>query len=131
MTMIGVCGDNCEYCPRYTATKNGSMSELEQVKELWVRLGLRPHDFPVEDMACHGCKPENKCAYTELRACVNAKKVDNCGLCSKYPCELINNAFGKSEKLKDLVNEVCTQEEKDLFQKAFFSKKEYFDHYRK
>jgi hypothetical protein len=129
--MIGVCGDNCEYCPRYIATQNGSMNELEKVKELWVRLGLRSHDFPVEDMACHGCKPENKCAYTKLRACVSTKKYDNCGLCSEYPCDLINSAFEKSEKLKDRVNNVCTQEEKNILQKAFFSKKEYFDLYRK
>ena len=131
MNMIGVCGDNCEYCPRYIATQNGSMSELEKVKELWVRLGLRPQVFPVEDMACHGCKPENNCAYTELRACVSSKEHDNCGLCSEYPCDLVNSVFEKSEKLKDRVNEVCTKEEKDLLQKAFFSKKEYFDRYRK
>lgn len=131
MNMIGVCGDNCEYCHRYIATQNCSMSELEKVKELWVRLGLRPPDFPVEDMACHGCKPENKCAYTELRACVNAKKHDNCGLCSEYPCDLINSVFEKTEKLKDRVNDVCNQEEKDILLKAFFTKKEYFDRYRK
>ena len=29
MSMIGVCGDNCEYCHRYIATKNGGMAELE------------------------------------------------------------------------------------------------------
>jgi hypothetical protein len=103
------------------------MNELEKVKELWVLLGLRSRDFPVENMACHGCKPKNKCAYIELRECVNSKKYDNCGLCAEYPCSLINSAFDKSEKLKERVNNICTQEEKDILQKAFFSKKEYFD----
>jgi hypothetical protein len=127
MSMIGICGDNCEYCPRYRATQNGTVSDLEKVKELWVRLGLRDHDFPVIDMACHGCKSENKCAYLELCTCVNTKGLKNCGLCDDYPCKLINKAFDKSERLKILTSKVCSQEEMDVFHKAFFSKKEYFD----
>ena len=119
MSMIGICGDNCAYCPRYMATQNGRIEELEKVKELWIRLGLREHDFPVKDMSCHGCKPENKCAYTELRACVSTKMHDNCGLCDEYPCNLIHSAFDKSERLKDRVKITCTQEERDLLQKAF------------
>jgi hypothetical protein len=125
--MIGLCGDNCEYCPRYVSTQNGRIEELEKVKELWVRLELRAPDFPVKDMACHGCKPENKCAYTELRACVSTRMYDNCGLCDEYPCKLVQSAFDKSEKLKGRVEITCTQEENDNLQKAFFSKKEYFD----
>ena len=125
--MIGLCGDNCEYCPRYMATQNGRIEELEKVKELWIRLGLRVPNFPAKDMCCHGCKPENKCAYTELRSCVSTKMYDNCGLCDEYPCQLIQNAFDKSEKLKGRMESICTQEEKATLQKAFFSKKEYFD----
>ena len=42
MNMIGICGDNCAYCPRYTATLKGRTIELERVKELWVRhIGTR------------------------------------------------------------------------------------------
>jgi len=127
MSMIGICGDHCEYCPRYIATKSGKRVELEKAKELWVRLGLRDDDFPVEDIACHGCLPENKCVYTELCACVRAKSRKNCGLCNEYPCERINMVFNQSEKLRSKANKVCTQEEMDLLNKAFFSKKEYFD----
>lgn len=127
MNMIGLCGDHCEYCPRYISTQNCRIEDLEKVKELWVRLELRAPDFPVEDMACHGCKPENKCAYPELRACVSTKIIDNCGLCDEYPCKIMNSVFDRSEKLKDRVKKVCTQEEKDILDKAFFSKKEYFD----
>ena len=127
MNMMGKCGDNCIYCPRYTATQKGGITELEKVKELWVRLGLRVPDFPVQDMACHGCKPENDCAYVELCTCVNTKGHENCGLCIEYPCKLINIAFEKTDKLKVHAEIVCTQEEMDLLDKAFFSKKEYFD----
>jgi hypothetical protein len=127
MNMIGICGDNCTYCPRYIATQNESTQELEEVKELWVRLGLRDPAFTVKDMTCHGCMPENKCAYRELPSCVSAKGVANCGFCDEYPCKLIRSAFDKSEKLKFHANKVCTQEEMDMLHKAFFSKKEYFD----
>jgi hypothetical protein len=80
------------------ATQNGRIEELEKIKELWVRLRLRAPDFPVEDMVCDGCKPENECVYTELRACVSTKMYDNCGFCDEYPCKLIQSAFDKSEK---------------------------------
>ena len=126
MDLIGICGDNCFYCPRYIATKNGSVEELENVKELWVRLGLRGPNFPVQDMECYGCKPENKCAYMNLRVCVQEKRVENCGFCNEYPCELISTAFDQSERLRSHADSVCTQEEMDVLYKAFFFKKDYF-----
>jgi hypothetical protein len=127
MDLTAVCGDNCFHCPRYSATKSGNIKDLETVKKLWVRLGLRDPDFPVQDMECYGCKPENKCAYVELRTCVKKKEIENCGLCDQYPCGLINTAFDRSEKLRSQASGVCTKEEIDVLYKAFFSKKEYFD----
>lgn len=127
MDLTAICGDNCFYCPRYIATKTRSVEELENVKKLWVRLGLRELDFPVQDMACYGCRPENKCTYMNLRVCVQEKGVKNCGFCNEYPCELINTVFEQSEKLRFHAGNVCTQEEMHLLYKAFFSKKEYFD----
>jgi len=125
--MIGICGDNCRYCPRYIATQTGRRIELEKVTELWIRLGLRDNRIPAEDMACNGCMPEVNCAYSELCACVVKKALNNCGLCDAYPCKLINRVFNKSEKLQSHAARVCTPEEMDMLQKAFFLKKEYFD----
>jgi Protein of unknown function (DUF3795) len=125
--MFGMCGDNCSYCPRLIATKSGRTIELEKVSDLWVRLGLREPDFPVKDMACHGCKPGKKCAYTELRACVSRQGYENCGPCEQYPCNLINSVFQKTEILKSHAGKVCNQKEMNRLHKAFFSKKEYFD----
>ena len=125
--MFGMCGDNCSYCPRLIATKSGRSGELEKVKELWVRLGLRDPDFPVEDMACHGCRPEKNCAYSELRTCVKAKGYKNCGPCEQYPCKLINSVYDKTEALRSHASKVCSQEEMKILRKAFFSKKEYLD----
>ena len=128
MDMNGVCGDNCTYCPRYTATQNGGKIELEKVKELWVRLGLRDHDFNIKEMACHGCIPQNNCPYPDLCKCVSGKAHENCGFFFFFSCKLLNKVFDKSEKLESFAAKVCTREEMDTLKKAFFSKKEYFDH---
>jgi hypothetical protein len=101
MNMIGICGDNCIFCPRYLATQSGDSKELEKVKELWVRLGLREPNFPTQDIACYGCKPENNCAYSEVRACAYGKGVENCGLCNEYPCGQLLAVFEKSEELTE------------------------------
>ncbi len=127
MFPIGVCGDNCSYCPRYVATQNGSPNALEKVRELWVRLGLRAHDFPARDLACFGCRAENECAYSELCICASEKGFDNCGLCDGYPCKLVNDIFEKTEKLRFHAIRVCTSEEMDALHKAFFSKKQNLD----
>jgi hypothetical protein len=127
VAIIGICGDNCAYCPRYIATQKGGIQELENVKELWLRLGLRDPAFPVQNMVCKGCMPENRCAYPEICSCVSEKAIENCGLCDEYPCELIKGAFNRSDKLKSHAAKVCTQEEMEMLQKAFFSKREYFD----
>ncbi|HOO90196.1 MAG TPA: DUF3795 domain-containing protein [Syntrophales bacterium] len=125
--MIGFCGDQCTCCPRYRATQDGGKIELEQVKALWVRLGLRDPHIPVENMACHGCALEKECAYSELCACISLKALENCGLCDDYPCTIINSVFVKSEQLRSHAAEVCTREELNMLHKAFFSKRDYFD----
>jgi hypothetical protein len=125
--MIGICGDNCFYCPRYVATHNGGDKELEEVKELWVRLGFRDPAFPPQDMACFGCRPENNCAYSEVRACAHWRGIETCGLCQAYPCELLNAAFEKTEKLRFQAVRVCTPKEMDALNKAFFSKRQNLD----
>lgn len=125
--MMGVCGDNCEFCPRCNATRSGERTELEKVKELWVRLGLRDRDFPVENMACRGCLPESKCAYPGLRACAVVKGHDNCGRCDVFPCRLIEEVFMKTDQLKSRAIAVCTPEEMEQLRKAFFNKKKNLD----
>ena len=127
MFPIGVCGDDCSYCPRYIATQNRSAKELERVKELWVRLGLKDPTFPAQDLACLGCKRETRCAYSELRACATEKGIENCRFCATYPCKLANAAFQKTENLRSHATRVCTPEEMDKLHKGFFSKKQNLD----
>lgn len=130
MNMIGVCGDNCSFCPRYLASLSGDVEELEDVKELWVRLGLRDPVFPARDMACFGCRPENNCAYSDVRACAHGKGIDNCGLCQVYPCRMLIAVFEKSEMLRSFAARVCTPNEMDVLHKAFLSKRQNLDQIR-
>jgi hypothetical protein len=127
MSLIGICGDNCSYCPRYIASRSGKREELEEVKEVWVRLGLGDPAFPAQDLTCFGCKPENPCAYPELRDCSREKGAANCGLCDAYPCKRIDAAFEKSEKLKFHATRVCTPKEMNTLTKAWFSKRQNLD----
>jgi hypothetical protein len=123
MDKIGVCGENCSYCPRYIATLSGDKGEFEKVKELWVRIGWRDKSFPAEKLVCHGCDFEIKCAYPELRSCAAEKKISNCGLCENYPCEFMNAAFERTEKLESFARGVCNLEEMDILNKTSFHKK--------
>ena len=131
MDKIGVCGDNCSYCPRYIATLSDNLEELERVKELWVRLGWREKSFSAEKLVCQGCTPEVKCAYPELRNCAYEKKIHTCGLCDEYPCGLVNAAFERTKILTSDAVRVCTPEEMDILNKAFLHKKQTLDEINK
>ena len=130
MNVIGICGDNCSFCPRYLASQNGDVKELENVKELWVRLRLRDPDFPAHDMSCSGCSPENNCAYSEVRACASGKGIGNCGLCQGYPCKLLDAVCERTEKLRSYAARLCTEKEMDVLHIAFFSKRRNLDQIR-
>jgi hypothetical protein len=69
-TMIGICGDNCSLCPRYLATQDGSAGELEKVKELWVKLGLRDPAFPAQGVGCGNTsrKPASESKHPSSRS---------------------------------------------------------------
>lgn len=41
MNRIAFCGNNCDFCPRYIATKNESIEELRRCAEIWYKLGWR------------------------------------------------------------------------------------------
>lgn len=124
MGMIGACGNDCLYCPRYGATQSGSAEDMERVRDLWVRLGLRGPAFPAASLVCHGCAPENTCAYPELRACVHGKGLESCGLCEAYPCALVRAALEKSEGLRSRAAATCASGEMEMLEKAFFSKRQ-------
>jgi putative acetyltransferase len=122
--LIGICGDDCAACPRFIATQTEDPREFEKVRDLWVRLGLRPPDFPAEKLACRGCSPANDCAYPEMQACAHAKSLAHCGRCAEYPCPLIAAAFERSDQFRARVEEICEPAEAAAIIRAFLSKKQ-------
>jgi hypothetical protein len=127
MDIFGACGDDCSLCPRYAATANNDMNALSRVKELWVLLGWRKPDVRIEELKCSGCTKDNQCAYKELRDCAFKKDLENCGLCSEYPCTLVKAAFEKTEHSFHTLKNICTGEELELLTKAFRYKKTNLD----
>jgi hypothetical protein len=127
MENIGVCGDNCDLCPRYNATRSGKIEDLEKLKSFYIKLGLRTGSSPAAELACTGCSPKNRCAYPDLVQCANGKGIKNCGCCDAYPCGKINAVFSKTDSWLDTIKSKCTDEEYQFLIKAFCKKKYYLD----
>lgn len=121
---IGVCGDNCDACPRFHATEDGSEEYLSEIAQLWLSLGVRDRLVSNDEIRCYGCRPENNCAYQEQRDCAFKKGLTNCGMCESYPCELTEYTFQKTDDLKRMI-EGCPDFTR--VEEAFFRKKENLD----
>ncbi len=124
---LGVCGDRCDVCPRYVATRNNDAALFEKIRRVYIKVGLRGEDTPLDSLTCRGCGPENKCAYSSVRDCALDRKIENCGVCSDYPCEKMNTVFQKTEDFREKLKQACTKEDFVPFERAFFSKRVYLD----
>jgi hypothetical protein len=124
---IGICGDNCEICPRLIATKSNDMRKLEKILSLWIKTGLRKPGTHASSLACNGCSTVAVCAYEDQKKCALNQHLKNCGLCAHYPCDIVKNSFERSDKFAAVCREQCSQGEYRQFAKAFFSKKENLD----
>ena len=126
MTGLGFCGDDCNYCPRYIATRSGDVEQLKEVAALWKIIGWQDTIVSPEEMACHGCSSVNQCTLG-IKECAIGKGVDNCGKCNDYPCEKILKIFKENNLLADNCKELLSKKDNKFFQKAFFNKKERLD----
>ncbi|MHB9155836.1 MAG: DUF3795 domain-containing protein [Endomicrobiales bacterium] len=122
MLPLAFCGNDCNYCPRYLATKSGSSEQLQKVAKLWSRLGLRDTVLLPDEIACWGCSPENYCRYG-IRQCPQTSKTSSCGQCAKYPCDKAKRSFASSQEFARTCKALCSQEEYEQLHKAFFLKK--------
>ena len=124
MLKMGYCGDVCDYCPRYIATRSGSEEQLREVAALWHRAGARSEERPPEEMICHGCCPEKACPYG-ITECAREKGVANCGECEDYPCERLSRPFERLKTGPERWRKACSSEEEyERIRKAFHQKKE-------
>lgn len=120
MDKITLCGDNCIYCPRYLAKTE---EELSKAAELWYRVGWRNHIVSGEEIQCGGCSSHKQCTYG-LVACIKRHGVDKCNQCREFPCEKIEEMIGRSVGYEEKCRQVCSKEEYQLLDKAFFHKEE-------
>ena len=81
MKILAACGNDCSVCPRYTAPpyeKTGE--ELQHTAELWMKIGYRDHVVTNDEIACSGCRPENRCRYRVIKCCAE-KGIKTCAAC--------------------------------------------------
>ena len=131
MPELGACGDHCTYCPRFIATQNQDPQMLQEVADLWVRIGLRDKSVTSQELKCFGCTPENNCAYSEQRDCAFAKGFENCGLCRDYPCRIVAATIERTDQLSSSIRSLCSPKEWSQLEKAFFLKKQNLDAVKK
>ncbi len=120
---ISICGDICSECPRYIATKNNNISDLEKLAELWYRLGFRDKILPPEELKCLGCSKDKFCSHN-LNSCDKLDTIRNCGECDNFPCNKISLVFQKTDNTKELCKAKCSFIEYKKLYKAFFMKKQ-------
>lgn len=125
--IIAACGNDCSVCPRYTAPPfEKSAEELHKTALLWHKIGYRDTVVSNEEIACHGCTPENWCRYKVVKCCT-AKGIKTCAECSDYPCDNMKECFTVTASFEPKCREVCTAEEYERLKTAFFEKQKNLD----
>lgn len=127
MAYIGYCGDDCEQCPRYIATKSNDVEKLKEAAILWEKVGLNDQVVPPEEMVCNGCASLEHCHYNDIRECISGKNISNCGKCKDYPCDKINEVFNRTSLYARQCKEKCNLKDFQCLNNAFFSKKDRLD----
>ncbi len=120
--MLSMCGNRCDLCPRYIATKLGSPSELKRVAGLWHMLGWRDRVVTSGEISCAGCGSSRSCAY-EIRVCADKQGVEHCGDCGQFPCGTVTEAFEKSARYEEICRERCEGGDYAQLKRAFFEKR--------
>ena len=102
--IIAACGNNCAACPRYVAHPyEKTAEELRHTAELWMRIGYRDHVVTNEEIACHGCKPENWCRYRVVKCCMD-RGIRTCRECAEYPCDNMRDCFAVTKSGSTLMS---------------------------
>ena len=131
MSEIGFCGDNCDLCPRYIATKRNDKDKLKEVAALWIKAGWRDEVVMIEELECHGCSSVKWCRYDNVRNCAQDKGINNCGECTEYPCSKIIHVFQRTESYAIQCKETCSEEDFAVLEQAFFLKRNKLDEVQK
>jgi hypothetical protein len=128
--ILAACGNDCNACPRYLATRSGDRDKLYRVARLWNRIGYRERVVSPEEIACHGCASSNWCRYG-IRQCAIQRGVNDCGECNEFLCRNIVDTIEKTLTFERRVKESCSDDEFELLHKAFFLKRENLERARR
>ncbi|MFX1313263.1 MAG: DUF3795 domain-containing protein [Promethearchaeota archaeon] len=120
---LAYCGDCCTYCPRYIATLSGNRKKLKDVAFLMKKVGWPYNLEEPEKNKCKGCQDIENCEYGIKECCIE-RNIENCAKCIDYPCPKLENAFEITEGYVETFKPILSKEEYELFQKAYFLKKE-------
>ena len=94
--MTACCGLDCAACDAFLATQADDDARRAAVAKDWSsRYGV---EVKPEHINCDGCRADGRkvhyCAnLCEIRKCCLARNLDNCSLCSDYPCQIIKSFF--------------------------------------
>ena len=117
------CGNDCECCPRYTASQSGDENRLREVAVLWKSVGWRARVVRPEDMACDGCGSVDWCSHG-IRECARGHGVKNCAQCREYPCDKVEEMLESTRACIEICRQACSPEDFSALEKAFFCKEE-------
>lgn len=94
---------------------------------MWKRVGWRDTILNIDEIKCSGCKTVEWCRYNDIRDCAIGKKLNNCGECSQYPCDRVDEVFKQTYSYAKQCEKVFSKEDFAILSKAFFTKKENLD----
>ena len=123
MKKIAPCGDDCTFCLSYIGTKEKDMDLLKKMATILHAIGWRDEVLPPEEIKCDGCTSRTWCEY-KIKQCCEDRQIDHCGHCEEYPCAKNKIAFEKNELDIKKCMTVLSDEDYEMFRKAYFSKKE-------
>jgi hypothetical protein len=122
-TLIAPCGDVCSECPRYKATLEQDVEQLQYLAALWFKVGFRDRIVPADEMKCEGCHPGKTCSF-QINNCTHREGRKTCGECDFYPCDKISAVFKQSKENSSVCLKRCNKEEFAMLSNAFFRKNE-------
>lgn len=88
--LVGACGLYCGACGRYRAVFKEGQYLLEDS-------GFKGQER--EEVICYGChsgRLSGHCNICAVRLCAKEKELVHCGLCAGYPCDKIEEMYGRA-----------------------------------
>jgi len=120
LSLLAYCGLYCGGCSFKAAAKENNRKHLYSMPDKYDYLK------GVELSECPGCKNDKERGRCNIKDCAINKKIDHCGECDNYPCELIvkfafdgmphhENVLKNIEKIKEIGVEKWIAEEKKAY----------------